>query len=114
MWLVRVALSPLSARSTACALAEVMQNGVLLLGAPPAIEHDPARTRPSASRPCSRRRQRGGRVRVRHRLLGAVVLLSAVAAPGCGSDSGPAKSGGTLTVINASDFQYADPGASYY
>jgi peptide/nickel transport system substrate-binding protein len=53
-------------------------------------------------------------VRVRHWTLGAVVLLSAVAAAGCGSDSGSATSGGTLTVINASDFQYADPGASYY
>src|SRR3954454_6323526 len=110
MSLVRVALSPPSARSAAGALAEVMRNGVLLLGARPAIEHDPGGTRPSASRPCSRRRQRGGRGRARHWLLGAVLLLGPLAGTGCGSDSGPGKAGGTLTVINPDRFQVPRPG----
>ncbi len=44
--------------------------------------------------------------------LGALALLTA-AAGGCGG-GGSAQSGGTLTVINNGDFQYADPGAAYY
>jgi peptide/nickel transport system substrate-binding protein len=45
-------------------------------------------------------------------LMALAVALLAVGLMACGSSGG--KKGGTLTVLNASDFQHADPGAAYY
>src|SRR5918999_6517077 len=44
----------------------------------------------------------------------AVLLALALGLSACGSDDEGARQGGKLTVINAGDFEFLDPGAAYY